>query len=142
MLQNDITALGVCLCRHGHIAYLMNAFTGERHAYATLFMRAVLSSIWLLLFVWYDINCRWSHSFLKWLALQTAELKAKAAKLHFPLPRMHYYAHRYSFLLPPQAKLFLAGLYLPLQRCPVPFATSSRPCACATELSVSSSTAI
>ena len=84
MLQNDIFSLSMCFCRPGHIAYLMNAFTGERHAYATLFMQAVLSSIWLLLFVWYDINCQWSHSFLKWLALQTAELKAKAAKLHFP----------------------------------------------------------
>jgi hypothetical protein len=92
--QNDITALAVCLCRHGHIAYLMNAFTGERHAYATLFLKTILGCIQMLLFVWYDINCRWAPSFMKWLALQPESIRAKVAKLQFPLPRMHYYAHR------------------------------------------------
>ena len=94
VLQNDITSLGVCLCRHGHIGFLMNSVTGERHAYATLFVRAILSCISMLLFVWYDINCRWASSFLKWLALQGAALRDKAAELQFPLPRVHYYAHR------------------------------------------------
>ena len=94
VLQNDITSLGGCLYRHGHISFLMNSVTGEWHAYATLFVRAILSCISMLLFVWYDINCRWASSFLKWLVLQGAALRDKAAKLQFPLPCMHYYAHR------------------------------------------------
>lgn len=92
-MQNDITALGACLCRHGHIAFLMNAFTGERHAYATLFMKRVLEAAVTLLFVWYDINCRWAGSFYKWLVGQAEEVQQCASALQFPLPRMHFYAH-------------------------------------------------
>ncbi|CAL5227797.1 g10820 [Coccomyxa viridis] len=93
--KNDITSLGMCLCRHGHIGFLMNSVTGERHAYATLFVKAILSCIISsLLFVWYDINCRWAASFLKWLASQGAALREKAARLQYPLPRMHFWAHR------------------------------------------------
>ena len=95
VMQNDITSLGMCLCRHGHIGFLMNSVTGERHAYATLFVKAILSCIISsLLFVWYDINCRWAASFLKWLASQGAALREKAARLQYPLPRMHFWAHR------------------------------------------------
>ena len=116
MAQNDITALAVCLCRHGHIAYLMNALTGEKHAYATLFVKVVLACIHMLLFVWYDINCRWAPSFMKWLALQAHTIRAKAAKLQFPLPRMHYFAHRWE----PQCALYFGTELLACQNfCPM-----------------------
>jgi hypothetical protein len=96
VLQYDITSLGVCLCRHGFVAYLMNSFTGERHAYATLLMKRLLEEHKPPRFVWYDIACRWSASFRKWLEHQDAETQALAGGMQFPLPPFHLYAHRCS----------------------------------------------
>ena len=96
VLQYDITSLGVCLCRHGFVAYLMNSFTGERHAYATLLMKRLLEEHKPSRFVWYDIACRWSASFRKWLEHQDAETQALAGGMQFPLPPFHLYAHRCS----------------------------------------------
>ena len=84
--------LSVFVCRHGHIGFLINSVTGEGHAYATLFVRAILSCISVLLFVWYDMSCRWASSSLNWLAKQGAALRDKAAKLQFPFlacPTLH-----------------------------------------------------
>jgi hypothetical protein len=71
----------------------MNAFTGERHAYGTLFMKEIFRAAVRPLFVWYDINCKWAGSLWKWLARQPADIQRLAAALQFPLPRMHFYAH-------------------------------------------------
>ena len=94
--QYDITSLGVCLCRHGFVAYLMNSFTGERHAYAMLLMKRLLEENKAPRLVWYDIACRWSASFRKWPEQQDAETKALAEGMQFPLPPFHSYAHRCS----------------------------------------------
>lgn len=94
VLQYDITSLGVCLCRHGFVMYLMNSFTGERHAYATLFLKKILEQGIAPQFVWYDINCRWSISFKRWLLTQPYDISKLADDIQFPLPPFHLYAHR------------------------------------------------
>lgn len=94
VMQYDITSLGVCLCRHGFLAYLMNSFTGERHAYAVLFMARLFAENKVPKFVWYDINCRWKSSFDRWLSEQPEEVRSQAAGMQFPLLPFHLYAHR------------------------------------------------
>lgn len=94
VLQFDITSLGVALCRHGFIMTLMNSFTGERHAYGTLFLKRLLEIGIAPRFVWYDINCRWSISFKRWLETQPEDIQQLAAGMQFPLPPFHLFAHR------------------------------------------------
>ena len=94
MVQYDITALGALLCRHGFVGNLLNIFTGERHAYATLFLWQLLQRGIKVDFVWYDINCRWAPSFWRWLEGQPPHVQELAQGMKFPLPPMHRYAHR------------------------------------------------
>ena len=82
------------LCRHGFVASLLNSFTGERHAYAILFVSHILQQGIRLQFLWYDINCRWAISFRRWLEEQPAHIQLLAGELQFPLPPWHLFAHR------------------------------------------------
>lgn len=89
-----MTSLGVLLCRHGFVGNMLNSFTGERHAYATLFVEHLLRSGIRVQFVWYDINCRWAASFRKWLQEQPLHIQQLAKDMQYPLPPFHKYAHR------------------------------------------------
>lgn len=52
-VQYDITALGLLVCRHGVIVRAMNCFTGERHAYALVFVRWLASVLGITVsFIW------------------------------------------------------------------------------------------
>jgi len=54
-----ITGAGMAVCRHGHILMMVNAWTGEMHAYAILCLQLLVLTYNLgILFWWYDINCR------------------------------------------------------------------------------------
>ena len=72
----------------------MNTFTGERYAYAVLFVLRLLQAGISPEFVWYDINCRWSIFFKRFMEAQPEELRALVEELQFPLPVWHLYAHR------------------------------------------------
>ena len=70
LLQNLVTSAGVVLCRHGMLLRLLSLFTGERHLYSTAAIQSLLVVGTGVQFWWYDIACRWSKSFGKWLAQQ------------------------------------------------------------------------
>lgn len=81
----------------------MNIFTGEKYGYATLFIYLMLVTFAVpILFIWYDINCRYQAYFLKWVECAPAELYQYLRQLldmfHllFPIPPFHKYAHRYD----------------------------------------------
>jgi hypothetical protein len=73
---------------------LLNIFTGERHAYATYVMQRMLRSNVKVLYFWYDIACRWSKSFEKWLQEQPADIQALAQEMRALIPPWHVFAHR------------------------------------------------
>lgn len=103
-LQDDVNSTGVSVCRHGFVAHLLNSFTGERHAYAILFVSLILEQGIPLQFLWYDINCRWANSFWKWLETQPADIQRLARDMQCPLPPWHLFAHRWvhsNILAPP-----------------------------------------
>ena len=129
-MQQDITALGAC---HGHIINLMNIFTGERYAYAALFVLRLLQAGIRPEFVWYDINCRWSIFFKRFMEAQPEELRALVEGLQFPLPVWHLYAHRcclcFSFGSMPYLHAGRSNLTGAVHE--VPSASGySEPCAC------------
>ena len=82
------------MCRHGFVGHLLNSFTGERHAYAILFVSLILEQGIQLQFLWYDINCRWSISFRRWLEKQTPAIRRLGEVMQCPLPPWHLFAHR------------------------------------------------
>lgn len=52
-VQYAITALGLLVCRHGIILRASNCFTGERHAYALVFIRWLVCVLGLAVsYVW------------------------------------------------------------------------------------------
>lgn len=58
-LQHSITAVGLAVCRHGHIFMMINLTSGEKHIYAIYVLQYLLLVAALqILFWWYDINCR------------------------------------------------------------------------------------
>lgn len=73
---------------------LVNFFTGERHAYATLAVQSLMQAGTSVQFWWYDIACRWSKSYHKWLAQQDPAVRAAGAAMQFLIPPWHVYAHR------------------------------------------------
>ena len=83
------------LCRHGMLIYLVNMFSGERHAYAIALVRQVLMRSVGIQFLFYDIACRWYKSYSKWLGLQPdAELRRIGELLRGLVPPWHIYAHK------------------------------------------------
>jgi hypothetical protein len=94
VLQYAITGLGTAICRHGFVLKLLNIFTGERHAYATMVMQCFLFANIAVLFLWYDIACRWSKSFAKWLEKQPERIRALGAATRCLIPPWHVFAHR------------------------------------------------
>ena len=96
-MQYDITAVGSTMCRHSIVAHLMDISTGERYIYACVMLYALMMTHAMpVLFVWYDINCRFSGYFLKWASaiLALSELLQRVAT-KFALPVFHRYAHRW-----------------------------------------------
>lgn len=100
-VQYYITGLGAALCRHGHIAKVMNIFSGEKYGYATLFIYIILVTCAVpVLFVWYDVNCRYQAYFHKWVECAPPEINEYLVQLLllfpvlFPIPPFHKYAHR------------------------------------------------
>ena len=49
---------------------LMNFFRGERHFYSIAAIQSLMAVGTAVHFCWYDIACRWSLSFEKWLQKQ------------------------------------------------------------------------
>ena len=86
------------MCRHSIVAHLMDISTGERYVYAAVMLYALMVFYSIpVLFVWYDINCRFCAYFLHWAtkhpALQAA-LALVTGGIKFPLPCFHRYSHR------------------------------------------------
>jgi hypothetical protein len=73
---------------------LINIYTGERHAYATFVMQLFLMMSIKVLFIWYDIACRWCLSFKHWLAKQPRHIKELGEATTALIPPFHVYAHR------------------------------------------------
>lgn len=94
-VQYLITGTMTMLCRHGMLLYMANMFTGERHAYAIALVRQVLRQSAGIAFLWYDIACRWSMSYRKWLAQQGDEELQRLGQLRALVPPWHIYAHKY-----------------------------------------------
>lgn len=69
-------------------------FSGERHAYATLFLKKILEQGAAPQFIWYDLNCRWSISFKRWLLSQSEDMRSVAEVIQYPLLPFHLFAHR------------------------------------------------
>ncbi len=95
-LQFDVTAVGSTMCRHSIVAHMLDISTGERYIYASvmLYMLMVTCGI-AVLFVWYDINCRFAAYFLQWASkLQPLTQQLQRARTKFPLPTFHRYSHR------------------------------------------------
>ncbi|PSC72148.1 Tcr1 transposon ORF2 [Micractinium conductrix] len=63
----DVTAVGSTMCRHNSVAHLMDIATGERYIYASVLLYVLMVTCHIpVLFVWYDINCRFSAYFRQW----------------------------------------------------------------------------
>ena len=81
----------------------MNIFSGEKFAYATYFLYVLLVIYRIpLMFVWYDINCRYQAHFSKWLQAMQAKAPQDysillgllaVCSIKFPIPPFHKYAH-------------------------------------------------
>jgi hypothetical protein len=98
--QNDITAVGALLCKHRHVIAAINITGGEKYVYATFLLFTLLRQCGLLFF-YYDINCRYSTYWTRWLPVLALAnpavyqvVRAAAANLQFPLPPFHKFAHR------------------------------------------------
>jgi hypothetical protein len=93
-MQCDVTAVGSTMCRHSIVAHLMDISTGERYIYCCVMLYALMATM-PVLFVWYDINCRFAAYFLVWASkyLWLINLLERVAT-KFPLPIFHRYAHR------------------------------------------------
>ena len=96
LLQCDVTAVGATMCRHSIVAHLLDISTGERYIYACVMLHMlVMQRAAALLVVWYDINCKFSAYFMRWLTSQPVLMAAlMGVRLLFPLPCFHSYAHR------------------------------------------------
>ena len=57
-LQYLITAVGMAVCRHGHVYAMINLPSGEKHVYAIYMLQLLLAAGIFMWFWWYDINCR------------------------------------------------------------------------------------
>lgn len=56
----DITGIMCVFCRHGYCGLALNMFTGERYSYALLLLYHIcIQQQIIILFFWYDINCRY-----------------------------------------------------------------------------------
>lgn len=86
------------MCRHSHVAHLLDISTGERYIYACVLLHVLMVTCAIpVLVVWYDINCKFAAYFLRWAASQPAlraVLSRLPSKLCFPLPCFHRYSHR------------------------------------------------
>lgn len=62
-MQYLVTAVGLAVCRHGHIYVMVNLSSGEKHIYAIYVLQYLLLIAALrVMFWWYDINCRWERA--------------------------------------------------------------------------------
>lgn len=91
--------MGAITCRHGVPIKMMDIETGERYCYATLLLTHVLLVCQTAVrFVWYDINCKYAVHFANWvkgvIGPTKQVLSAALARMKFPLPVFHQYAHR------------------------------------------------
>ncbi|GIL85589.1 hypothetical protein Vretimale_13302 [Volvox reticuliferus] len=95
--KNLVTAVGVVVCRHGMLMRLMNFFRGERHFYAIAAIHSLMAVGTAVHFWWYDIACRWSKSFEKWLQKQTdPAILDKGRAVVSLIPPWHRYAHSHE----------------------------------------------
>ncbi|PNH05116.1 hypothetical protein TSOC_008653 [Tetrabaena socialis] len=98
-VKNLITAAGVVVCRHGMLFRLLSFFHGERHLYSTAAAQSFFCVGTAVQFWWYDIACRWSKSFQKWLQRQDGAdvaLKEKGKDMVCLIPPWHSHAHSYD----------------------------------------------
>jgi hypothetical protein len=94
----DITGIMGLFCRHGYCGVALNMFTGERYAYALLMLFTVcIEQHIVVLFLWYDINCRFKSRWPKWLRkledMKEHCIEPAVWNMSFPLPPFHKYAH-------------------------------------------------
>lgn len=94
--QKLVTAAGVALCRHGILLRLLNLFTGERHAYSTAAVQSLLVAGTAVQYWWYDIACRWSQSYHKWLEQQDSVTQDAGRGMRCLVQPWHAFAHRYG----------------------------------------------
>ena len=74
---------------------LMNFFRGERHFYSIAAIQSLMAVGTAVHFWWYDIACRWSLSFEKWLQKQEdPAILDKGRDVVSLIPPWHRYAHR------------------------------------------------
>ncbi|PSC68864.1 Tcr1 transposon ORF2 [Micractinium conductrix] len=94
-VQYDVTAVGSTMCRHNVVAHLMDIATGERYIYASVLLYVLMVTCHIpVLFVWYDINCRFSAYFRQWACkhpMLASLLVYVGTK--FVLPIFHRYSH-------------------------------------------------
>ncbi|PNH08587.1 hypothetical protein TSOC_004846, partial [Tetrabaena socialis] len=98
-VKNLITAAGVVVCRHGMLFRLLSFFHGERHLYSTAAAQSFFCVGTAVQLWWYDIACRWSKSFQKWLQCQDGAdvaLKEKGKDMVCLIPPWHSHAHSYD----------------------------------------------
>ncbi|PSC67335.1 Tcr1 transposon ORF2 [Micractinium conductrix] len=83
------------MCRHNVVAHLMDIATGERYIYASVLLYVLMVTCHIpVLFVWYDINCRFSAYFRQWACkhpMLASLLVYVGTK--FVLPIFHCYSH-------------------------------------------------
>lgn len=98
--QNDITAVGMAMCKHRHIISAINVKTGEKYIYAAYLLAGVLVHVPVCFFQ-YDINCRFLPFWRNWLRTyrdtdpsSAAVVEANASGTRFAVPPFHIKAHR------------------------------------------------
>ena len=94
----DITGIMGLFCRHGYCGVALNMFTGERYAYALqMLFKICIEQHIVVLFLWYDINCRFKSRWPKWLRkledMKQHRIEPAVWNMKFPLPPFHKYAH-------------------------------------------------
>lgn len=99
-LQCDVTGIAVAVCRHQQPLTGTDMYVGERYAFATLLLVHIIA-IWsvAVLYVWYDINCRYKLHWDLWLAAAGNQYAAAIANvittpIQWPLPQFHRFMHR------------------------------------------------
>ena len=109
VVQLDVTAVGVLMCRHGFALLLIDIATGERYIYGIFLLCYLMfsgasgaglwgcstASILAVGVLWYDINCRFGAFLRRWATQMLGEEERAAVhSILTPLPCFHRYAHR------------------------------------------------
>jgi Kyakuja-Dileera-Zisupton transposase len=94
--KTDRTGLFGAFCDHGILPMAATMTKGENMRYLIMFLQIMLMAFVVPVGLFYDINCRFRPSWLKFLCTAHGldpEVAAAAEQMHLPLPTFHAGMH-------------------------------------------------